>query len=107
MRVYVYANHWYYSSGGTGYFGCVGNSSAPSSPPALGVGDYVFSGKWSTKSGGLWMNVPSGSWPDWASGAIKSISVGDFVSSTSLSYYSKYNGVGMPYPPKIEVTYTK
>lgn len=103
MRILLTANHWYYSSGGTAVIGNHTSSSAPGSFPS---GGSTFNAKWSVKSGGLWINVPSSWWPYWVSGSHKGFTIGDGAGSTS-SYYGRFDGVGMAQPPKLEITYTK
>lgn len=103
MRLYLAANHWYYSSGGTAVIGAHTASSAPSSFPG---GSSTFNARWSVKSGGLWITIPAAWYTYWVSGNNKGFTIGDGAGST-YSHYGRFDGVGMAYPPKLEITYTK
>lgn len=103
IELYMYANHWYYNNGGTAVIGAHTASSVPASFPA---GSTTFNANWPTKSGGLWITIPSTWYPYWASGNNKGFTFGDGA-STSYTYYGRFNGVGMANPPKLRVTYQR
>lgn len=99
IRVYLYANHWYYNSGGTARIKVHGYSSIPGSSPSMTTA--VDSSSW-PKPGGRWVTLPSSLHAGFISGAYKGIGVGP-AGSTNQLYYGRFNKAGA----KIEVTYKK
>lgn len=109
VEVYLYANHWYYNSGGTARIGVHQSASDPGSSPAslASPGGYISSTNW-PKPGGRWVTLPSSWYAAFATNTWKGITLGwDLGSSTDRIYYSKWNGNGMSSEPKVRITYTK
>ena len=105
MEVYLYANHWYYGSGGTAV---IGGHSSLTAPGAFPSGSATMTRSWKTKSGGLWTTLPEAWYPFWASGTSRGITVGNAPpATTSNAYYARFNGHGMSYAPQLRITYTK
>lgn len=105
IEVYLYANHWYYNSGGTAVIGAHGANSLPASFPS---GSATMTATWKSKAGGMWVTLPSSWYQHWESGSSKGITVGNAPPATSSSsYYARFSGYGMRYAPQLRVTYTK
>ena len=105
MEVYLYANHWYYGSGGTAVIGAHGANSLPASFPS---GSATTTATWRSKSGGLWVTLPSSWYEYWESGSSRGITIGNAPPATSSNtYYGRFNGYGMRYAPQLRITYTK
>lgn len=105
LELYLYANHWYYHSGGTLFIGSHGSSTYQSTFP--GSLATETSAKWSTKSGGKWITLPASWYPYFANGTYKGITIGGLVSSQSSSYYARINGYSMSNAPQLRATYVK
>lgn len=104
LEVYLYANNWWYNNGGTGILGV---HSLASAPPTFPGGSATITKKWRTKTGGLWVTLPSTWYSNWSSGSTKGVTLGDGASS-SQSYYGRFNGVGASANrPAFRVTYQK
>lgn len=92
--LYVYSEHWYYNSGGTGIFNISTASSAVASPTKL-RGDHHISGM--PKPGGTTIRLPSDWLPYFRNGGTtgsnraQSITVGP-SGGTNLTYYGRFNG---------------
>lgn len=99
IRVYLYANHWYYNAGGTARVKVHGYSSAPGSSPSMTTA--LDSTSW-PKPGGRWVTLPSSLHAGFISGAYRGVGVGP-AGSTSQTYYGRFNRDGA----KIEITYKK
>lgn len=104
IECYLYANHWYYNSGGTAKINVHGYTSAPSSSPSMTAA--VTSSKW-PKPGGRWVTIPSSFHAGFKSGTYRGIGVGK-AGTTSLTYYGRFNGAGASSKkPQIRITYAK
>ncbi|MGZ4745612.1 MAG: hypothetical protein ACXVYY_00880 [Oryzihumus sp.] len=105
VEVYLYANNWWYNSGGTAIIGTHANAS----PPGYFVNatpDRVQSASW-PKPGGRWVTLPSSAWDQFRTGAARGICVGP-SGGTNLTYYGRFNGAGASsYKPLLRITYTK
>lgn len=101
IRVYLYANHWYYNSGGTAKIDVHGASSLPASWPPVSLANGVDSTGW-PKPGGRWVTLPTSLHAGFIAGTYKGIAVGP-AGTTNLLYYGRFNRDGA----KIEVTYKK
>lgn len=100
VRIYLYANHWYNSSGGTGVIKYHGQASVPTSRPSLT--SITTSPGW-PKPGGRWVDITTTAVKTaLLNGNFKGIAVGQ-AGSTSMTYYGRFNKTGA----KIEVTYVK
>lgn len=94
FEVYLYANHWYYGSGGTA-----------SIRPTTGgyqswTGSAFTSSNW-PRHAGRWVTVPSSWYPYIASGTYGGIGVQ--TSSNSSTYYGRFSGTAT----KFRATYRK
>lgn len=106
VEMYVHASHWYYHAGGALWFGAHTASSAPGSFPSP-VSTEV-SQKWTSKTGGKWITLPASWYPYFANGTYKGISIGNFVPSSSNTYYARlYGASSSSYRPRLRVTYSK
>lgn len=101
IRVYLYANHWWYNSGGTAKIDVHGASSIPGTWPPANLANGVDSPNW-PKPGGRWVTLPSSLYAGFKAGTYKGVAVGP-AGTTNLLYYGRFNGSGA----KIELTYTK
>ena len=101
VRIYLYANHWYNNSGGTGLIKRHNYASAPASSPSMTT--VVSSTGW-PKPGGRWVDITNASGVKAAlrGGTMRGIGVGP-AGTTSQTYYGRFNKAGA----KIEVTYKK
>jgi len=99
IRAYLYANHWYYNSGGTALVKVHGYTSAPGSSPSMTTA--LTSSGW-PKPGGRWVTLPSSLYAGFVSGTYRGIGVGPGASS-SQTYYGRFNRDGA----KLEITYKK
>ena len=96
VEVYLYANHWYYNSGGTAYLRTYNSTSLPSSRPT--AGNLVTSSSW-PKPGGRWVNVGT-SWGSlFQSGSAKGVLIGH-TGTTSARAYGRFNKSA-----KLRITY--
>ena len=104
-QIYLYFAHWYYNSGGTAVLG-THNSSASSAPSSWsGSSNRKQSSGW-PKPGGRWVELGTTIGNELKSGASKGIVIGPGP-STSATYYGYAHGVGLSYPPKLKIAYTK
>ena len=99
VRLYLYANHWYYNSGGTAKITRHNYSSVPSSNPS--VTEVVSSTKW-LKPGGRWVTLPTSVHAGIIAGTIKGFGVGP-AGTTNQLYYGRFNKAGV----KVEITYKR
>jgi len=104
IEVYLYANHWYYNSGGTALIKVHGLTSVPASAPTMTTA--VSSANW-PKPGGRWVTLPSSFHAGFLAGTYKGFGVGP-SGGTNLLYYGRFNGSGASSSkPQIRITYTK
>ncbi|HEY6020690.1 MAG TPA: hypothetical protein VIY48_12590 [Candidatus Paceibacterota bacterium] len=99
VEAYLYANMWYYNSGGTGLIKVHGSASLPSTVPTLTTA--LSSANW-PKPGGRWVTLPSSLYAGFKSGTYKGIGVGP-AGTTNKLYYGRFNGAGA----QLRITYTK
>lgn len=99
VRLYLYANHWYYNSGGTAKITRHNYSSVPSSNPS--VSSVASSTKW-PKPGGRWITLPTSVHAGIIAGTIKGFGVGP-AGTNNLLYYGRFNKSGA----KVEITYKR
>ena len=110
MRLYLYANHWYYSSGGTALIKVHGYSSpGPASNPSMVT--LVSSASW-PKPGGRWVTLPNNTftlntvsatlYAHIIAGRLLGFGVGP-SGGTNLLYYGRFNKSGA----KVEITYKR
>lgn len=103
LEVYLYANHWYYGSGGTAILGVHGSTTVPATFSYSGSQAYANWGR----GVGKWVTLPTAWYAGFASGANRGITVGGGASSSSL-YYGRFNGTGASSgKPAFRATYTK
>lgn len=104
VEVYLYANHWWYNSGGTARVSAHGYSSLPASKPQ---GTSIMDSASWPNPGGRWVTLPSSTYARWANGTFTGIMLGP-ANTTSLTYYGRFNGASAASAvPKIRVSYTK
>lgn len=99
VEAYLYANMWYYNSGGTGLIKVHGSASLPSVVPTLTTA--LSSANW-PKPGGRWVTLPSSLYAGFKSGTYKGVGVGP-AGTTNKLYYGRFNGAGA----QLRITYTK
>jgi hypothetical protein len=102
MSITFHNHHSYYNSGASYNIGLHGNTTLPSSYNS-GTGSIISGSiaKGATKT----VAIPSAYWAGFISGSYRGFNMS--APSSSLSYYSKYDGNGWTYEPKITVTYVK
>jgi hypothetical protein len=102
MSITFHDHHTYYNSGASYNIGLHGNSTLPGTYNS-GTGSIISGSiaKGATKT----VTIPSAYWAGFISGAYRGFNMS--APSTSLSYYSKYDGNAWSYEPKITVSYTK
>lgn len=100
------ASSWYYSSGGTAVLSAHNQVSAPSSFPS--GGSPKVNAVWTTKAGTKSIPVPSSWYSALQSGALRGITLGDGIGSSS-SYYGRFYGAsaGTSVRPRLTITYVK
>ena len=104
VQVYLYANHWYYNSGGTARIGYHGQTGVASSKPSANYQQFNVTG-WK-KPEGRWVTIPKAWWSGIKSGAIRGITLGS-AGTTNKLYYGRFDGPGGAHPPKIKISYTR
>ena len=97
VEVYLYANHWYYNSGGTALIRAYNSTSLSNATP---TGTIKSSGSW-PKPGGRWVDITS-----IATTSIRGVTVGK-AGSTNLLYYGRFNGRTQSYKPQLRVKYVR
>jgi len=98
VEVYVYAAHWYASSGGTLVLGTHGLTSKPSS---YASGDIDVKRQKLAKPEGRWITLPSSVHAGFKSGSLRGIQT--YINSNSLTYYGYLTGS----KSKLRITYAK
>jgi len=102
MSITFHNHHTYYNSGATFNIGLHGNTSLPgtynSGTGSIIAGDIA---KGATKT----VAIPSAYWSGFISGSYRGFNMS--APSSSLDYYSKYDGSAYTYKPSITVTYVK
>lgn len=98
MRVYIYFEHWYYSSGGEAKIHAHSRSDLPTSIPAMQ--GMVTSSNW-PKPGGRWVNIPKEYWNNFRTGDYKGIGLGNPTGNRTQYGYARISSM------KIEVKYRK
>lgn len=104
IELSLYANHWYYNSGGNGIFGYHSNTSRP--------GSFVnaSTGQWSWNNWGrnqrIVMDITNNSGLKAAlrSGAVRGFTVGPGTTTDPI-YYGRFNGASMAEPPRLRIVY--
>ena len=97
-EVYLYANHWYYNSGGTAIIRAYNSTSLSSATP---TGTTKQSSGW-PKPGGRWVDITS-----IATTAIRGITLGK-SGGTNLLYYGRFNYQGNSSgKPTLRLTYIR
>lgn len=102
--VYLYANHWYYNSGGTAVIGTHSNAARPGTWTGV-TQDRWRSGGW-PKPGGRRIDLGAAVGDEFKSGAAKGVALGP-APSTDLAFYGRFNGDGMANEPYVEIRYSK
>lgn len=105
IEVFAYATHWYYNNGGTARITLHGYSSVPGSSPTL---SYIAVKDWTTKTGGLWVTLPSSCHAGFQSGSNKGFGMGPAVSNSN-TYYGRFMGPSSDSTKaaKVRITYKK
>ncbi|KUL23225.1 hypothetical protein [Streptomyces regalis] len=99
VEVYLYANHWYYASGGTAVLKAHGHASRPAKFTADQSGSKTVTG-WARASG-RWVDITS----IFDSTKFRGIAIDP--NTTNKTSYGKFDGVGNGHPPALRVTYIK
>ena len=98
VEVYLYANHWYYNSGGTAIIRAFNSTSLSSSTPS---GTIKSVSNW-PKPGGKWVDITSIS-----TASIRGVTLGK-AGTTNLTYYGRFNGHAQSGgKPQLRLTYTR
>lgn len=105
IEVYLYANHWYFNSGGTALIQTHGAASVPGTFSS--TGSIVSSASW-PKPGGRWVTLPSAWHAGFANGTLHGVTLGPGTSTSQL-YYGRFNGPGKGGStiPLLRITYAK
>jgi hypothetical protein len=103
ISVYLYAEHWYLSAGGTAVIGGHGYLSEPSTPDYLKHRADVMRVSGWKRGEGKWVTLPSSQYADFKSGAIRGVMVGPGP-TTASEYYGRFAG---PDKAIIRLEYTK
>lgn len=101
VEVYLYANHWYYGSGGTARIRAATNTTLTGTTPSEAYKDVPGWGR----SVGKWVDITSLAIA--ANGTIRSIKIGKSPSASNYTYYGRFNAHNQSNPPKLRITYTK
>jgi len=104
VKLYLYAEHWYYYSGGTVYIGYHNHSSKPDT---FSESKYrAVTATYSARGQGKWIDLPNSFAEGIRDGDYKGISI--FANSTSMNYYGIFSGVhDGNNKPKLKITYEK
>jgi hypothetical protein len=97
-EVYLYANHWYFASGGTAVIKTHTHGSRPTKFATQGAAKTV--GNWA-RSSGKWVDITSIFDPK----TLRGISLDP--NTTNRTFYGKFDGVGSAHPPQLRVSYVK
>jgi hypothetical protein len=90
IEVYLYANHWYWNSGGTARVKVHGYSTIPGTLGGTSPMTHAIdSTKW-PKPGGRWVTLPSSLYAGFKSGTYRGVGVGP-AGTTNLLYYGRFN----------------
>ncbi|MBZ6253629.1 hypothetical protein KVH27_35350 [Streptomyces olivaceus] len=96
-EVYLYADHWYYASGGSAVIKAHSHTSRPAKFSSDSDGKTVT---W-RRNEGKWVDITS------VFDSAKWRGIALDPNSTNRTYYGSFRGAGQTYPPKLRVTYTK
>ena len=103
LWVFLYANHWYYTSGGTAIIGTHSQTSAPAS--FSGTTNRLQSASWA-RNAGRWVDLTAYA-SEFIAGTSRGIVLGPSGSSNEL-YYGRFGGASdATHPPQIYVEYYK
>jgi hypothetical protein len=97
VEVYLYANHWYYNSGGTALIRAYNSTSLSGSTP---TGTIKSVGSW-PKPGGKWVDITS-----IATASIRGVTLGK-AGSTNLLYYGRFNSHTQANKPQLRLSYKR
>ena len=97
VEVYLYANHWWYNSGGTAIIRPWNSSSLSNATPQ---GSYRKSSNW-PKPGGRWVDITSITTIN-----VNGIRIGPGLSN-DLRFYGRFNGHTGGGKPRIRITYKR
>lgn len=103
-NVYLYANHWYYNSGGTAVIGTHGVANTRPSTFS-GTQNRLQVSSWANPAGKT-VSLGTTIGGEFKSGTTKGIILGHGP-STSYTYYGNFNGAGQSYKPYLTISYTK
>lgn len=102
-ELYLYANQWYFDSGGTAVIGYHDRDAKSSS----WYSNLQFNSTNWPKPGGRWVTLPSSWHPFIISGTLKGVTLGPGPSTSSL-YYGRFNGSGASSrKPQMRITYER
>ncbi|MFF9204263.1 hypothetical protein ACF1AE_21080 [Streptomyces sp. NPDC014986] len=96
-EIYLYAEHWYYASGGSAVIKAHSHTSRPAKFSSDAESKTVT---W-RRNEGKWVDVTS------VFDSTKWRGIALDPNSTNKTYYGAFRGAGQTYPPKLRVTYTK
>ncbi|MEN8649126.1 hypothetical protein ABCR94_00360 [Streptomyces sp. 21So2-11] len=99
VEVYLYANHWYYASGGTTVLKVHNHASRPAKFSADQSESKTVTG-WARASG-RWIDITS----IFDSATFRGIAIDP--NTTTKTFYGIFDGVGTAHPPQLRVTYIK
>jgi hypothetical protein len=116
VEVYLYANHWYNSAGGTAVLGYHSNTSQPASWPSTALTNQRQVSGWG-RAVGKWVDLGNPTFTmggvsatlgeHLAAGRVRGITVGPGP-TTGAEFYGRYNGAtATSYKPQLRVSYTK
>ncbi|MEV5451330.1 hypothetical protein [Streptomyces sp. NPDC052535] len=96
-EIYLYAEHWYYASGGSAVIKAHSHTSRPAKFSSDSEAKTV---SW-RRNEGKWVDITS------VFDSTRWRGVALDPNSTNKTYYGAFRGAGQTYPPKLRVTYTK
>ncbi|MFD3926537.1 hypothetical protein [Streptomyces sp. NPDC058614] len=99
VEIYLYANHWYYASGGTAVLKAHGHTARPAKFSSDQAESKTVTG-WA-RSSGKWTDITA----IFDSITFRGIAIDP--NTTNRTCYGKFDGVGQPHPPQLRVTYVK
>ncbi|MGX1668623.1 hypothetical protein [Streptomyces sp. NPDC055400] len=99
VELYLYANHWYFASGGTAILKAHSHASRPGKFSADQGESKTVTG-WA-RSSGRWIDITS----IFDSTTFRGVAIDP--NTTNQTSYGKFDGVGQGHPPQLRVTFIK
>lgn len=103
IRIYLRANWWYYITGGTVHLGWHGHSSKPTR-----FSHNIYNGAtglFTARAQAIWIDMPQEFVSGVKNGTVTGFSI--YYNANAWHGYGLFDGHGMTYAPKMEVTYSE